>query len=304
MAIATGPRQWPHRMSLTVLQRRDWFATDGFPIAVERRNPQQPFGLHAHDFAEIVIITSGRGIHKAGRETHPLNTGDVFVIGGSRPHDYPSMDQLCLVNILYQPEKLELENQDLPSLPGYHALFILEPAWRRRHKFNSRLRLNPAELARLLGLVDQLETELTQRSQGFRFLATACFMQIIGYLARCFAHAPNPDSRALLRIGEAISHLEAHYQAPTNLNQLAALAHMSKRNFMRNFKAAMGNSPIAYLMQLRVNRAAALLRRPHKSVTEVAFEVGFEDSNYFSRQFKNIIGVTPMQYRKQHASLD
>ncbi len=290
-------------MPHAILKRKDWFQTDGFPIAVERRDPQEPFGLHAHEFAEIVIITSGRGVHITGQESYPLNTGDVFVIGGQRPHDYHSMEKLCLINILFQPEKLNLRNYDLRTLPGYHALFILEPAWRQRHQFNSRLRLTPQELARLMGFVDKLEVELTTRADGFKFMATASFMQVVGHLSRCFAKAKNSDARALLRIGEAISHLETNFQEPIDLDQLAQTARMSKRNFMRNFQAAMGNSPIAHLVQLRVNRAAALLRRTDHTVTEVAFQVGFSDGNYFTRQFRKLLGVTPSQYRQQHARL-
>lgn len=290
-------------MSHATLKRKDWFRPDGFPIAVERRDPQEPFGLHAHEFAEIVIITSGRGLHVTGKESYPLNMGDAFVIGGSRQHDYHSMERLCLVNILFQPEKLNLRNYDLRTLPGYHALFILEPAWRQRHQFNSRLRLTPPELTALMALVDKLEEELRTRADGFKFMATAAFMHIVGYLSRCFAKAKNPDSRALLRIGEAISHLEEHYQDAIDLDQLAGIAHMSKRNFMRNFQAAMGRSPISHLIQLRVNNAASLLRRTDHSVTEIAFQVGFSDSNYFARQFHRILGITPSKYRRQHVQL-
>lgn len=290
-------------MPHAVLKRKDWFHPDGFPIAVERRDPQEPFGIHAHEFAEIVIITAGRGVHVTGTESYPLSAGDAFVIGGSRKHDYHSMERLCLVNILFQPEKLNLRTYDLRTLPGYHALFTLEPAWRQRHQFNGRLRLTPQELSVVMAFVDKLEEELRTRPAGFKFMATASFMQIVGYLSRCFAKAKNPDSRALLRIGEAISHLEANYQEPIDLDRLAAIAHMSKRNFMRSFQAAMGSSPIAHLIQLRVNRAASLLRRTDHSVTEIAFQVGFSDSNYFTRQFRKLLGVTPREYRQQHALL-
>ena len=84
----------------------------------------------------------------------------------ARRHDYHSMERLCLVNVLFQPEKLDLRDYDLRALPGYHALFILEPAWRRRHRFNSRLRLTPQELTVLLGDVDNLEAELRTRADG------------------------------------------------------------------------------------------------------------------------------------------
>ena len=290
-------------MPHATLKRKDWFQPDGFPIAVERRDPQEPFGLHTHEFSEIVIITSGRGVHITGKESYPLNTGDAFVIGGSRRHDYHSMERLCLVNILFQPKKLNLRTYDLRTLPGYHALFTLEPAWRQRHQFQGRLRLAPPELGVVMAFVDQLDKELRLRAGGFKFMATASFMQIVGYLSRCFAKAKNPDSRALLRIGEAISHLEANYREPIELNRLANMAHMSKRNFMRTFQAATGSSPIAHLIQLRVNQAASLLRRTEHSVTEIAFQVGFGDSNYFARQFRTLLGVTPTQYRRQHTRL-
>lgn len=287
-------------MPHSTLKRKDWFHPDGFPISVERRDPQKPFGLHSHEFAEIVIITAGRGVHVTDKESYPLNTGDTFVIGGSRQHDYHSMDRLCLVNILFQPDKLNLRTYDLRTLPGYHALFTLEPAWRRRHQFNGRLRLTPQELSVVMVMVDALDEELRTRSSGFKFMATAAFMQMVGYLSRSYAKSKNPDSRALLRIGEAISDLEINYQEAIDLDRLARIAHMSKRNFIRSFQAAMGTSPIAHLVQLRVNRGASLLRRTDQSVTEIAFQAGFTDSNYFARQFNKLIGVTPSQYRKQH----
>ena len=287
-------------MPHSTLKRKDWFHPDGFPISVERRDPQEPFGLHSHEFAEIVIITAGRGVHVTGKESYPLNAGDTFVIGGSRQHDYHSLNRLCLVNILFQPDKLNLRTYDLHTLPGYHALFTLEPAWRRRHQFNGRLRLAPKELSVVLVMVDKLDEELRTRSSGFKFMATAAFMQIVGYLSRCYANSKSPDSRALLRIGEAISDLEINYQEAINLDRLARIAHMSKRNFIRSFQAALGTSPIAHLVHLRVNRGASLLRRTDQSVTEIAFQVGFADSNYFTRQFNKLIGVTPSQYRKQH----
>ena len=131
-------------------------------------------------------------------------------------------------------------------------------------------------------------------------MASALFMQILGFLSRCYGLSRNPDVRALLRIGEAIAHLEANYDKPVNLNELASIAHMSKRSFMRTFYAATGNSPISYLIKLRVNHAAGFLRHSSDSITDIAFRVGFGDSNYFTRQFRNIIGVSPRAYRQQH----
>jgi AraC family L-rhamnose operon transcriptional activator RhaR/AraC family L-rhamnose operon regulatory protein RhaS len=288
---------------IRTLRKEDWFHPDGFPIVVARRDPQEPFGVHTHEFSEIVLITGGTGLHVTGQDSWLLSAGDVFVIGGSRPHDYRDMNGLRLINILFDPADLRLDLLDLPALPGYHALLTLEPAWRRRHQFRSRLRLAPKDLGFVIGLVDRLEEELAGRRPGFRFLATALFMELVGYLSRCYGRSKDPDSRALLRIAEAISYLETHFEEPIGLEELARMAHQSRRNFVRAFHAAMGSSPIAYLIQIRVNRAADLLRRSDQSITEIAFRVGFSESNYFTRQFHKILGVTPSAYRQQHAPL-
>ncbi len=281
------------------LKKDDWFHIDGFPIAVERRDPQQPFGLHAHEFMEIVLITGGQGLHIAGEDSWQLSTGDVFAIGGSRPHDYLNMDRLRLINVLFDHDALPLELMDLPSLPGYHALLRLEPAWRKRHQFNSRLRLTPTELAVATGYVDQLDDELQSRTPGYRFMATATFMQLVGYLSRCYSQSNNADSRALLRIAKSITHIETRYTQPMQLEELVNMAKMSKRSFLRAFESAMGCTPIAYLIQLRVTHAARRLRQTDDSITDIAYGVGFNDSNYFARQFRSHFGVSPREYRQR-----
>jgi AraC family L-rhamnose operon transcriptional activator RhaR/AraC family L-rhamnose operon regulatory protein RhaS len=285
----------PHTLKST-----DWFSADGFPIAIERREPQQPFPRHRHEFSEIVVVTGGKGLHMVGRESWPLAAGDVFVIGGPRTHEYRELENLSLINILFRPEKLRLDLADLAQLPGYHALFALEPVWRRRHQLKSRLRLTPRDLGGVLALVDDLDEELKTRAPGFGFLGTALFMQIVGYLSRCYGRSQNPDSRNLLRIAESITHLEAHTDRPVHLDQLAKLARMSKRSFLRAFRAATGVTPIAYWIQLRINQAAALLRSGSDPITEIAFRVGFTDSNYFTRQFRKLTGLSPRRYRQQH----
>jgi AraC-like DNA-binding protein len=281
-----------------ILRAKDWFHPDGFPLAVERREPQERFEMHGHqDFAELVVVTGGRGTHRIEQDAWPLSAGDVFVVKGREAHGYPDPEELSLINLLYQPDRLRWDLADLAALPGYHALFTLEPQWRRRHQFNSRLHLPPAEVGHVLGLVDLLDAELRARGPGFGFMATAVFMQLIGFVSRAYGRARNPDSQALLRIASAITHLETHFAEEIELDDLAGMAHMSKRSFLRTFRAATGQSPIAYLIQIRVNRAADQLRATTDAVTDVAFAVGFQDSNYFARQFRRVMGATPRDYR-------
>ncbi len=280
-----------------ILKINEWFHPDGFPISVERREPQEAFEPHAHEFAELVIVTGGKCLHVFGNDTWEMTAGDVFVIAGQREHEYRDLVDLRLVNILYQPNQLKMGLLDLPSVAGYHALFTLEPAWWNKQPAKGRLHLNGKELAQVIELMDRLEGELKSRESGFGFMATACFMQIIGMLSRCYGRSPSPDSKALLRIGEALSHLERNIHMEINLEELASIAHMSRRSFLRVFQSATGTSPLAWVIEQRINRACNLLRHTDRRITEIAFDVGFNDSNYFTRQFTKATGFSPRSYR-------
>ncbi len=280
-----------------ILKIDDWFHPDGFPISVERREPQELFEAHSHEFAELVIVTGGRCLHVSGQESWEMTAGDVFVIAGPRLHEYRDLEDLRLVNILYQPSQLKMGLLDLPSVAGYHALFTLEPSQRKRQPSKGRLHLTGKEMAQIIELTDRLELELQARDPGFGFMATATFMQIIGQLSRNYGSSPSPDGKALLRIGEALSHLERNIHREVNLEELANFANMSQRSFLRVFLSATGTSPLAWVISQRINRACRLLRTTDKRVTEIAFDVGFNDSNYFTRQFRKITGFSPRDYR-------
>ena len=78
---------------MRILKTQDWFHRDGFPIAVERRDPQEPFGRHSHEFAELVIVNGGRARHVLGSESWTLSAGDVFLISGRRAHEYRQVNR-------------------------------------------------------------------------------------------------------------------------------------------------------------------------------------------------------------------
>ncbi|MDP4625336.1 MAG: helix-turn-helix domain-containing protein [Akkermansiaceae bacterium] len=283
-----------------ILKIDDWFHPDGFPISVERREPQEAFEPHAHEFAELVIVTGGKCLHVTGNDSWELTAGDVFVIAGAREHEYQNLEDLRLVNILYQPSQLKMGLLDLTSVAGYHALFTLEPSRRNRKSTKGRLHLAAKEMAQIVELADRLEHELEAREPGFGFMATATFMQLIGQLSRFYSSSPSPDGKALLRIGEALSHLERNIHHEIDLEELASIANMSQRSFLRVFQSATGASPLAWVIGQRINRACSLLRRTDRRITEIAFDVGFNDSNYFTRQFRKVTGFSPREYRLRH----
>lgn len=82
------------------------------------------------------------------------------------------------------------------------------------------------------------------------------------------------------------------------LKKLSKIAGLSKQRFSSVFKKDMGKSPMEYIRDLRLTTAAKMLLIENKNVMDVAYDVGYEDTNYFIREFKQSFGLTPNQYRK------
>ncbi len=95
--------------------------------------------------------------------------------------------------------------------------------------------------------------------------------------------------------------IDREYAQPLDVPALARGAHMSAGHLSRQFRAAYGETPYAYLMTRRIERAMALLRRGDLSVTEVCFEVGCSSLGTFSTRFTELVGVPPSVYRTQAA---
>jgi AraC-like DNA-binding protein len=108
----------------------------------------------------------------------------------------------------------------------------------------------------------------------------------------------------LARLRRARDLIDREYASPLDVAELARAALMSTAHFSRQFRAAYGETPYAYLATRRIERAKALLRRGDLSVTEVCMTVGFSSLGSFSARFTQLVGETPTAYRaRDHGAL-
>jgi AraC-like DNA-binding protein len=108
-------------------------------------------------------------------------------------------------------------------------------------------------------------------------------------------------ARDLALLRRVRDRIDRDFAEPLNVEALARGVHMSAGHLSRQFRLAYGESPYSYLMTRRIERAMALLRRGHLSVTEVCFAVGCSSLGTFSTRFTELVGVPPSTYRDQAA---
>ena len=112
------------------------------------------------------------------------------------------------------------------------------------------------------------------------------------------------DLANLAHLRRARDLMDREYARPLDVGAIARAALMSTAHFSREFRAAYGETPYAYLMTRRIERAKALLRGGDLSVTEVCLEVGCTSLGSFSARFTEVVGETPTAYRaRDHSAL-
>lgn len=268
------------------------------PLEIAWGELTSDFPLHCHDFCELVFITQGSGIHVAEGLKFQLEAGDVFVLKEKQYHAFKVKDQkLTVVNIKYDATHYAHIFHNLDQLAGFNLLFKLEPLYREEYVFDSHLRLNEVQLNHALSIINEISEEYKEQVEGYQTMVDLLFTQLVVYISRSYSQSVQQQDNNMLNMGEVLSYINRHYAETIRLEQLAAKANMSVNHFLRMFKVVTGQSPIGFLLQTRLEKAKEIIRNSSLPISQIAYQCGFQDSNYFSRQFKKHFGISPREFR-------
>lgn len=292
-------------MQTVIANRADFFSEDSCPVALRTIHGDMPVQhegdltdrRHTHDFSELIIITAGGGEHWINGDTYQVQAGDIFLIQGNTEHYFEKRYKLGMYNIMFDDSYLKEHLRSLRALPGFNAFFLFEPTYRRSHKFKSHLHIPPESMRPLMTKLQEMNEEFSVRRPGSDLMLLAKALEIFVYISREYSRNQNPMAHSLCRLGELISMLENNYTEHWTLGRISKIASMAPSTLLPVFKKVTGYSPIDYLLQVRLSKAADLLLKTPLPISEIALKCGFPDSNYFSRQFRKRYSVSPKTYR-------
>ena len=144
----------------------------------------------------------------------------------------------------------------------------------------------------------------TKSGEGYELAIKATLLRLLVLLIR--GHVDRRltkrecDARDLnnRRLAAVFGYIEKNAGEQIQLEKLASLANVSPYYFCKLFRAATGTTFVEYINRRRMEKAEMMLRESEKSVTEIAYECGIPDSNYFSRMFKKYRGASPSELRR------
>lgn len=150
----------------------------------------------------------------------------------------------------------------------------------------------------------QILEEYRLQIEGYETVITGLAYLLLAHLMRNYRQrgkegtAFNRAKNEAQLAEDITTYITKNYFAPLKTSDIAEKFHMSTPYFCSLFKTQTGQSATSYVNQCKVDKAAALLTSTNHSITEIASAVGYDDSNYFARVFKQYMGVTPTQYRQ------
>lgn len=203
----------------------------------------------------------------------------------------PARNGLEALNILQQ-EQVDLVLLDLmmPELDGFGVLETMHE--------NEGTRQIPVIVLTGQVLTEEDMVRLNRGVQTVLSKGMFSLEETLAHLDTALERSRQLSDEAQRLVRQAMAYIHTHYHEPISRADLARHVALSEDYLTSCFREELGVTPIAYINRYRVNQAKRLLIESGKSITEIALDVGFSDSGYFSRVFRREVGLSPDAYRK------
>lgn len=251
--------------------------------------------MHWHGEFELDYVVHGTGEFICDGKKYTADEGALFLLPPNMLHAaYPHEgNELFYYALVFSPTMLGTNDRCTMEhiRPLANGAYQIHPFIPQSSKKYAELRDSAERI--FACFVDRIEcSELLLKSELFRFF---WLLAIDGGIL--FQEKASEDCGD--RIRPALEYMIKNFRSKISIAHLAAVSHMSDSYFMSSFKKAVGISAIEYLNQLRINAACALLLSTEGSISEIALNCGYGNLSNFNRQFRNICGCSPKEYRKQ-----
>lgn len=261
---------------------------------------------HSHDYMQIWYMRRGNCEHWVEGVRHRLTRGDIFIIPPKLEHQVLQLDDAEIISCefsfdhFFPPQENSTYRQLRETTLGLSFVWLF---LKDKDEMQSQFSLRPEIGERVNGLMNSMLTEYQNEEIYYEEFLRVQIMELLLLLAREYSQSTRNGAaidayeKYKPMVEKVMRYVEEHYNEPLKLDDICRLSLMSRAYFCYLFKLLTQQTLMEYIVNLRVQKAMELLKDPANSITEVGYEVGFNDSTHFSRTFKKVVGVSPRTYR-------
>ncbi|MGD9941122.1 MAG: helix-turn-helix domain-containing protein [Clostridia bacterium] len=249
--------------------------------------------FHRHDFFELTYVLGGRGRYelldpKGTNSTVPVESNQMLLWDGRVPHkaqddpENPLRQSIVIFDLAYLKH------------PG-----VAQELQRQLARSNPLVIRNPMFTTRLKPLMRTIMMELSSKKKLCPEVVYSNLLNVLTTMLRTSMDLEHLSNDTLdSRIKKAVAYIHENYFNHISVKEMASYCSLSVRHFSELFKRHTSQTFIQYLHAYRIEIVKKALCETTRSITEIAFEAGYDDPAHFIQHFRKLSGTTPSQYRK------
>ena len=234
--------------------------------------PFETFGPHQHLRIEINYVKKGNCILHLENESISFNENEMMIICSNVEHTFEAGSEGTTL----------MQTGELTPV----TIFSEE----------NRL-IKIVNNVRIMRAVQRIVNEMNLKNKYYQYLVVMYYAELLILIYRYMdeSYLPICTNESLKK---AISYIRMNYQTDISISDVAGQTGVGERYLRKLFAQHLNLSPLDYLNQIRINKAIELLRNTEMSIKEICFICGFKSPQYFSRVFKQQMGITPREVTK------
>lgn len=245
---------------------------------------------HYHTVAELGYVIKGDAKYIVGDKSYNVSGGDLVIIRSNERHCIPEV----------YSEKFSLLNIQFSSYFLWNVCSDFIKRGKIQSLINTDIEINNLQSSKEIGKAFSDFSEIFDKYAGDSFKIRYAVLNLICIIAEKLSDDGYIDIpiQHINDVEKAVSFIKSNYMNDISLYDIAKSAAMSRSYFSNIFRNVTGISPYNYLITTRIEKATEQLKNTTVSVMDIAEGCGFTSLTSFNKAFKQLIGITPTEYRK------